>query len=126
MTFTLAFTDRSVTAELGHCMHDLLARTKYQQFHGYNVCLEFGEAIGIMLENWAWMKEVLCALGCHYTRLDPNFSDEWKETHPGKDLPPEKISDLLLAPLLRSFKSTRAIQHLQQMYVQSSLYSWHC
>lgn len=98
-------------------MHDLLARTKYQQFHGYNVCLEFGEAIGIMLENWVWMEDVLCSLSCHYTRLNTKFSAEWKSKHPAKDLPPEKIPIDLLTPLLESSRSTRAIQHLQQMSV---------
>lgn len=106
-----------MAVELGHCMHDLLARTKYQQFHGYNVCLEFGEAIGIMLENWVWLEDVLISLSCHYTRLDPDLRDEWKEKHPGQDLPPEKIPTDLLTPLLKTSQSTRAIQHLQQMSV---------
>lgn len=106
-----------MAAELGHCMHDLLARTKYQEFHGYNVCLEFGEAIGIMLENWVWMEDVLYYLSYHYTRLGPKLSGEWKARHPGKEVPPEKIPIDLLRPLIETAKPTRAIQHLQQMFV---------
>lgn len=96
-------------------MHDLLAKTKYQQFHGYNVCLEFGEAIGIMLENWVWMEDVLYSLSHHYTRIAPNITAEWKETHPGEELPQVKIPTNLLKPWLGTMRQTRALQLLQQL-----------
>lgn len=55
--------------EMGHGIHDFLARTKYVHFHGYRLPSDFGEMPRIMLKNWCWMKDVLKGLSCHYTTL---------------------------------------------------------
>lgn len=96
-------------------MHDLLARTKYAQFHGYRVCLEFGEAIGTMLENWCWMKDELKAMSCHYTKVDPRYMEAWKEANPGADLPPKMIPDELLENIPAQRLMNRLRVHLTQL-----------
>lgn len=82
--------------ELGHCMHDLLARTQYSRFHGYAVCLEFGEAISTMLENWCWIKDDLRDIAIHYTATDPKYMEAWKAANPDTAPPSAEISDALL------------------------------
>lgn len=49
--------------ELGHAIHNIVARTKYAIPHSR----DFIEIPSIMLENWIWIPEVLVGLGKHYT-----------------------------------------------------------
>jgi metallopeptidase MepB len=48
--------------ELGHAIHNIVARTKYSIPHSR----DFIEIPSIMLENWIWLPEVLVRLGRHY------------------------------------------------------------
>lgn len=96
-------------------MHDLLARTKYSEFHGYSVCIEFGEAIGTMLENWCWIKDVLKSMSRHYTRINPKYREAWILAHPELPLPPEKIPDEVLDNLIEKRHKSRLKQHLGQL-----------
>ncbi|KAK0384475.1 hypothetical protein NLU13_8561 [Sarocladium strictum] len=82
--------------ELGHSIHDLLARTRYARFHGYQVPLELGEGIAMMLEHFCWLPEVLRSLSLHFTRVDKAFMDGWIKQHPGRELPSEKLPEGLL------------------------------
>lgn len=88
-------------------MHDLLARTKFVRFHGYAVCLEFGEAIASMLENWCWIKEDVQALGRHYTSIDPKYMALWKADHPGEEPPQAKIPDEMLDLLTAEYPRSK-------------------
>ncbi|PMD39476.1 metallopeptidase MepB [Hyaloscypha variabilis F] len=94
--------------QLGHGIHDLLARTKYKKFHGYRVCLEFGEAIGTMLDE-------LKAMSCHYTRISPQYMEAWKEANPESPLPPKSIPDELLENLLKRRRFSRLSNYLYQI-----------
>lgn len=87
---------RMMVTELGHSIHDLIARTKYAQFHGYNVALELCEGIGSMLQAFCWYPEIMRAMSRHYTRTDPAYAESWLTAHPGCDLPPETIPDDIL------------------------------
>src|ERR1700748_2330132 len=98
-------------------MHDLLARTKYARFHGYNVCLEFGEAIGTMLENWCWMKDELKTMSCHYIRLDPDYMEAWKEANPGSTVPPKTIPGCFLENLVQQRPMFRLHRYLTELLV---------
>ena len=57
---------------------------------------ELVEGIGIMLENWCWLKDEVKAMSRHYTRVDPTYEAAWLENNPGRTLPPEEIPDDLL------------------------------
>ncbi|KAF5573097.1 hypothetical protein FPANT_12595 [Fusarium pseudoanthophilum] len=48
--------------ELGHAIHNIVARTKYAIPHSR----DFIEIPSIMLENWIWLPDVLIRLGRHY------------------------------------------------------------
>lgn len=52
--------------ELGHGIHDLVARTRYARFHGTNVVRDFVEAPSQMLENWCWTASEIISLSSHY------------------------------------------------------------
>ncbi|MBE3049914.1 hypothetical protein IMZ48_46935 [Candidatus Bathyarchaeota archaeon] len=101
--------------ELGHGIHDLLARTRYARFHGYEVCLEYGEAIGTMLENWCWIKDEIKAMSCHYTRVDTRYREAWQEANPGRDLPPERIPDELLEKRFKDRAPNRIHMMMHQL-----------
>lgn len=48
--------------ELGHAIHNIVARTKYSIPHSR----DFIEIPSIMLENWIWLPDILVRLGRHY------------------------------------------------------------
>jgi metallopeptidase MepB len=95
----------------------LLARTKHAQFHGYNVCREFGEAIGMMLENWCWLKDELIAMSCHYTHVDPKHLKAWQKANPGSTIPPKTIPEDLLEPLIQQRPVFRLVRTLSILLV---------
>lgn len=88
-------------------MHDILARTRFARHHGYAVCLELGEALASMLENWCWIKEDLKAMGCHYTAIDPKYMEAWKADHPGKEPPQAKLTDETLDLLISEYPRSK-------------------
>ena len=87
--------------ELGHGIHDLVAKTKYSRFHGTNVVRDFVEAPSQMLENWCWTPSQLKSLSHHYGTLSPEYEAAWRETAskdattPGEELPDELINNLI-------------------------------
>ncbi|KAH0363029.1 zincin, partial [Aureobasidium melanogenum] len=88
--------------ELGHGIHDLVARTKYSIFHGTATVDDFCEAPSQMLEFFCWIPEVLQSLSNHYTYLSPSYLNTWKqenlkETQPEKHLPLTTIEKLTQA-----------------------------
>lgn len=93
----------------------MLARTKYARFHGYEVCLEYGEAIGTMLENWCWIPDEIKAMSCHYTRIDDRYREAWQEANPGRPLPPERIPAELLEERFKRRTSNRIQLMLHQL-----------
>ncbi|XWW93938.1 hypothetical protein V2A60_001877 [Cordyceps javanica] len=52
--------------ELGHGIHDLVAKTKTSYCHGTAVMWDFVEAPSQMLENWCWTPDVLRELSSHW------------------------------------------------------------
>ncbi|KAJ5508103.1 Peptidase M3A/M3B [Penicillium freii] len=103
--------------EMGHSIHDLLARTKYIRFHGYRLPPDFGEMPSIMLENWCWMKDVLEELSCHYTTLDENYLADWQKQYPSEPNPPTKIPEGLVENLIKHRYFNRGLYHLYQLSI---------
>ncbi|OJJ69043.1 hypothetical protein ASPBRDRAFT_209462 [Aspergillus brasiliensis CBS 101740] len=103
--------------EMGHGIHDLLARTKYVRFHGYRLPPDFGEMPSMMLENWCWMKEVLQSLSCHYTTLEDNYLNEWRKQHPESPDPPKKVPGDLVDRLIKHRYLNRGLYHLYQLSI---------
>jgi metallopeptidase MepB len=84
--------------ELGHGIHDLVARTRYSYFHGTSVVDDFVEAPSQMLENWCWTPSVLKSL-----------SHNW-ETN-------EQIPDGLIEKLISTKNLNSATQNLAQLLI---------
>lgn len=101
--------------ELGHGIHDLIARTKYVHFHGYRLPVDIGEMPSTLLENWCWTKDVLKHLSCHYTKLDPKYLQQWRQDNPGLSDPEEKIDDQTLDSIIKIRNIHRGQYHLYQL-----------
>lgn len=52
--------------ELGHGIHDLVAKTKNARTHGTETVRDFVEAPSQMLENWCWDASILERLSSHW------------------------------------------------------------
>ena len=52
--------------EFGHCLHGLLADSKYQTIGGTNVFWDFVELPSQIMENWAKEKDALKLFARHY------------------------------------------------------------
>ncbi|KAG9603658.1 zincin, partial [Aureobasidium melanogenum] len=76
--------------ELGHGIHDLVARIKYSVFHGTATVDDFCEAPSQMLEFWCWIPELLQSLSNHYTHLSPSYLETWKQENRDAEAQPEK------------------------------------
>ncbi|KAF5596570.1 hypothetical protein FPCIR_3976 [Fusarium pseudocircinatum] len=105
----------SLFHELGHGVHDLVARTNYVAFHGHRSPPDFAEALSVMLEKWCWMEPELKRLGLHYTRTDPQLKEKWLREHPGEELPPAQIPDDMIERLTQGRQVTRSLWFLRQM-----------
>ena len=103
--------------ELGHGIHDLVAKTRFSRFHGTNVVRDFVEAPSQMLENWCWTPSQLKSLSHHYSTLSPEYESAWRETAP-KDAPKpgEELPDELIENLIRTKHVNGALFNLRQLH----------
>lgn len=104
-----------IKSELGHGIHDLLARTNYVAFRGHRPPHNFAESLSVMLEKWCWMKPELKRLGLHYTRTDLHLKEKWLREHQGEELPPERIPDDMIKRLIEGHQVMRSLWYLRQM-----------
>ncbi|EWY97090.1 hypothetical protein FOYG_05572 [Fusarium oxysporum NRRL 32931] len=105
----------SLFHELGHRIHDLLARTNHVAFHGHRSPPDFAESLSVILEKWCWMKPELKRLGLHYTRTDLHLKEKWLREHQGEELPPERIPDDMIKRLIEGYQVMRSLCYLRQM-----------
>jgi Zn-dependent oligopeptidase len=56
--------------ELGHGLHVVLSKTKYDFFAGTNVENDFAEMPSQLLENWVYQPSFLQKISCHYKTKD--------------------------------------------------------
>ncbi|KAL1953431.1 hypothetical protein VTO42DRAFT_2838 [Malbranchea cinnamomea] len=104
--------------ELGHGIHDLVAKTTYSRFHGTNTVRDFVEAPSQMLENWCWTPSQLKSLSRHYSSLSPEYYQAWKESagNSTKEKPSETIPDELIENLIRTKHVNDALFNLRQLH----------
>lgn len=104
--------------ELGHGIHDLVAKTTYSRFHGTNTVRDFVEAPSQMLENWCWTPSQLKSLSKHYSTLSPEYLAAWRESPQNKDkeAPSETIPDELIENLIRTKHVNDALFNLRQLH----------
>ncbi|KZZ87951.1 metallopeptidase MepB [Ascosphaera apis ARSEF 7405] len=106
--------------ELGHGIHDLVAKTKYSRYHGTDVVRDFVEAPSQMLENWCWTPSQLRSLSHHYSHLSEEYAKEWAKNQTGDDnnvsLPPLHIPDDLIQKLIATKNVNGALFNLRQLH----------
>lgn len=103
--------------ELGHAIHNLVARTKYARLHGTNLPTDFVEMPSLMLENWCWMPKVLKLLSTHYSYVKPEYRAKWEAKNPGSADPPRHIPDELIEARVKYRFSGEAMWFMGQLYV---------
>ncbi|CRG86921.1 metallopeptidase MepB [Talaromyces islandicus] len=100
--------------ELGHGIHDLVAKTVYSRFHGTNTVRDFVEAPSQMLENWCWTPSQLKSLSRHYSTLSDEYAQAFKES--GSEAAPERIPDEYIDSLIRTKHVNDALFNLRQLH----------
>lgn len=102
--------------ELGHGIHDLVARTTYARFHGTNTVRDFVEAPSQMLENWCWTPSQLKSLSNHYSYLTPAYKSAYHESAKGAAQPPRVIPDEVVDSLIKTKHVNDALFNLRQLH----------
>lgn len=96
-------------------MHDLLSRTRYAAFHGYECAADFIEAPSQFLENWCWLPERLKAISCHYSYL-PEYKEAYLQNNAGIDKQPERqVPDELINGIQHSKHINESLLNLRQV-----------
>jgi metallopeptidase MepB len=100
--------------ELGHGIHDLVARTIYSRFHGTSTVRDFVEAPSQMLENWCWTPSQIKGLSKHYSFT----SSEYASTYASKssDKPSETIPEDLVEKVIKTKHVNDALANLRQLH----------
>ena len=88
-------------------MHQTLTRARFPSFSGTSVARDFVEAPSQLMENFAWLPEVLAMVSGHYQ-------------DPARKLPPELLARMLAARNFNSGYST-----LRQVALASLDWAYH-
>lgn len=107
--------------ELGHGIHDLVAKTRYARFHGASTACDFNEAPSQMLENWCWLPNVLQPISKHYKSLGPEDRKirqlDWvKMTAKGID-----AANSLPSVLIEQLVKSKQVRNLLQCFALLSM-----
>ncbi|RMY48035.1 hypothetical protein D0865_08320 [Hortaea werneckii] len=98
--------------ELGHGIHDLVAKTEFARFHGASTAEDFNEAPSQMLKHWCWHPGILKSLGQLHTAKDKVHDREHLTNRPDRSMP-----DHLIEKLLHSRKIKDAVKILGMLSV---------
>ncbi|RMX80045.1 hypothetical protein D0869_07856 [Hortaea werneckii] len=98
--------------ELGHGIHDLVAKTEFARFHGASTAEDFNEAPSQMLEHWCWHPEILKSLGQLHTAQDEVHDQEHVTNRQERSM-----ADPLIEKLLHSRKIKDAVKILGMLSV---------
>ncbi|KAF2152008.1 metallopeptidase MepB [Myriangium duriaei CBS 260.36] len=102
--------------ELGHGIHDLVARTTYSLFHGTNTVRDFVEAPSQMLENWCWTPSQLRSLSKHYSYLSEEYKASYSDSTSASSQPSESLPDNLIDSIIKTRHVNDALFNLRQLH----------
>lgn len=106
--------------ELGHGIHDLVAKTKYSHFHGTACVHDICEAPSQMLERWCWRPEPLRRLSRHYSGLSTEYYARWAAKQKGGNgplvIPPEQLPNEMIEALIQSEKVNAALNARRSLW----------
>ncbi|KAJ6013703.1 Metallopeptidase MepB [Penicillium herquei] len=101
--------------ELGHAIHDIVAKTTYSIFHGTKSTEDFAEAPSQMLENWCWIPSQLKSLSRHYSTLSTESCSLEKDEP--QSTPSEQIPDEMITGLVESRNWKKGLYHLFRIFL---------
>lgn len=80
---TLLLHDNVLTIfhEMGHAMHNMVSKCRYQSFGGTNVKWDFVEFPSQMQENFAWQPDILRTFARHYKTGEPMPEEMLNKVH---------------------------------------------
>lgn len=109
--------------ELGHGIHDIVAKTKFARFHGASTAADFNEAPSQMLENWCWLPTTLGLLGKFHGNLRPE-EREVRQLDPYGEMAgnldtTSRLSDDLMERLANSKRAKDMLQCLALLSISS-------
>ncbi|KAF2019409.1 thimet oligopeptidase-like protein [Aaosphaeria arxii CBS 175.79] len=102
--------------ELGHGIHDLVARTKYSRFHGTATSRDYVELPSQLLENWCWEPSLIKSLSHHYSHLSTEYENEYKESSGADKKPAERIPSEMVASIISTKHVNDALFNLRQLH----------
>lgn len=102
--------------ELGHGIHDIVAKTIHSRFHGTACVDDFCEAPSQMLENWCWEPSRLKELSFHYSLLSPEYAKFWEQQAENKTKPLPQLPDDMAENLVKSKLVNGALFELRQLH----------
>ncbi|KAJ6177440.1 Metallopeptidase MepB, partial [Penicillium canescens] len=103
--------------ELGHAIHDLVAKTTYSTFHGTKSTEDFAEAPSQMLENWCWVPSQLKSLSRHYSTLSAESCSLGKGERQPESMPSEQIPDEMITGLIQSRNWKTGLYNLFRVFL---------
>jgi metallopeptidase MepB len=102
--------------ELGHGIHDLVAKTKYSIFHGTATVDDFCEAPSQMLEYWCWLPQILQTLSHHYSYISPDCLTAWRDQTDSKSQPPKQLPIDVIDRLFESKNVNGSLYQLRLLH----------
>jgi len=99
--------------ELGHGIHDLVAKTEYARFHGASTAGDFNEAPSQMLEEWCWFPSTLRLLSQHYSTLSADYLKTWRSERKNNNTEtPKALPEDIIKRIINSKKDRNVRQCL--------------
>lgn len=104
--------------ELGHGIHDLVAKTTYSTFHGTSTVDDFCEAPSQMLEYWCWVPSLLQSLSHHFSYISPEYLAAWQSQtgSEGTPTPPKQLSDDMVDGLIKTKNVYSSLYQLRLLH----------
>jgi mitochondrial intermediate peptidase len=113
--------------ELGHALHSLLSRTKFQHLSGTRCAVDFVETPSHLMENFCWDERFVQMFGKHYLNKTPISSDLAKKLASSRYLFQnlEVQNQILYAQLdqamFGSSMNKTSVQLFEELHVQHSI-----
>lgn len=68
-----------------------------------------------MMENFAWLKNELHEIGCHYTFLKDEYKSAWQKRNSDREQPSKRLPDSLVDSLINSRPKSKLQMQLGQL-----------
>lgn len=101
-------------------MHQILSETKYARINGpIATPIDFVETPSQLMEQWAYIPEVLKRVSRHYSYISPAYADIWRKTQGGDmnaQQPEETLPESQIESINNDKNAYSALSALKQVY----------